>query len=139
MIEKPGLNEIPQTRTQILNLFAEQGIGVKNILSGIDSVTIVAEKMELLEGEEKIRAGLTERIQPTQITITHDVAIIAIVGRELFEGPGMAVKVLGALANRKINIRMIDHGSERINMLLGVDEADYVAAIQAIYQEFTRA
>ena len=64
--------------------------------------------------------------------------MIAVVGRELFAGPGVAVKVLSALASRKINNRMIDHGSEKINMLLGVDEADYISSIQAIYAEFTK-
>ena len=64
--------------------------------------------------------------------------MIAIVGRDLSTSPAIAVKVLGALANRKINIRLIDHGAARITMLLGVEGNDYVSAIQAIYNEFAR-
>ena len=64
--------------------------------------------------------------------------MIAIVGRELSTSPAIAVKVLGALANRKINIRLIDHATGKISMLLGVDGSDYVSAIQAIYTEFAR-
>ena len=67
---------------------------------------------------------LRERIQPVSVTFSHDIALIAIVGRELSTSPAIAVKVLGALANRKINIRLIDHATGKITMLLGVDSAD---------------
>ncbi|MCI8608365.1 MAG: homoserine O-succinyltransferase [Firmicutes bacterium] len=138
VIEKAGLSENAQMRTEILNIFSDHGVAIKNILSGIDSLTIIIEKAQLSTYQEQITEEIQLRISPNVINLTQDMAMIAIVGRELFTGPGVAVKVLGALAARKINIRMIDHGSERINMLIGVDEVDYVAAIQAIYEAFTR-
>lgn len=63
----------------------------------------------------------------------------ALVGKYVnLEYPAIVVKVLGALANRKINIKLIDHGSDKINMSIGVDGEDYASAVQAIYAEFTR-
>jgi aspartokinase len=77
-------------------------------------------------------------VKPSALSFDHDIAMIAIVGRELSTSPAIAVKVLGALSKRKINLRLIDHGAAKISMLLGVDGADYIAAIQAIYTEFAR-
>ena len=137
-IEKDHLNEQPQLRAELLDIFAYNGVTIKNILSGIDSLTVVIRDEFFKDIEEQLVAEIEEKIAPTSISITHDMAMIAIVGRELSTSPAIAVKVLGALANRNINIRLIDHGSEKISMMLGVDEADYVSSIEALYAEFTR-
>lgn len=65
--------------------------------------------------------------------------MIAVVGRELGTSPAIAVKVLSALAKRGINVKLIDHGAQKISLMAGVDGADYVAAVQAIYTEFAKA
>lgn len=137
-VEKPKLNEYPEQRDQILDIFTKRNISIKNILSGIDAVTLVVSDDEFKEFEEGIIADIREEIKPSDISVTSDLAIIAIVGRELSSSPAIAVKVLGALANRKINIKLIDHGSGKINMLIGVDGSDYIPAVQGIYTEFAR-
>lgn len=137
VVEKPGFSEEPELRAEILELFSDRDISIKNILSGIDSLTIVIRQADL-DGCDDDLIGRIEERSGASVTVTRDISMIAVVGRELFSGPGVAVKVLSALASRKINIRMIDHGSEKINMLLGVDEADYISSIQAIYAEFTK-
>ena len=137
-IEKVRLSELPELRAEILEIFAEKKIFIKNLLAGIDSLTIVAQEEQVRACEAELEEELRERIQPSSVSFNHDVAMIAIVGRELSTSPAIAVKVLGALANRKINIRLIDHATGKISMLLGVDGSDYVSAIQAIYTEFAR-
>ena len=138
VVEKPRLNELPQLRAELLDIFAYNGLAIKNILSGIDSLTVIVRDEYLKDIEEQLKEEIQEKIEPTSISISHDMAMIAIVGRELSTSPAIAVKVLGALANRKINIKLIDHGSEKISMMLGVDESDYLNSVQAIYTEFTR-
>lgn len=137
VVEKPGFSEEPELRAEILELFSDRDISIKNILSGIDSLTIVIRQADL-DGCDDDLIGRIEERSGASVTVTRDISMIAVVGRELFSGPGVAVKVLSALASRKINIRLIDHGYEKINMLLGVDEADYISSIQAIYAEFTK-
>ena len=136
--EKPGIGEDLQLRSDLLDIFAGRGIAVKNILSGMDSLNVIVHQSEVAETEEDILAEIREKLYPVETEIIRDLAIIAIVGRELGTSPAIAVKILGALANRKINIKMIDHGSDKINMMIGVTGTDYVSSIQAIYTEFTR-
>jgi len=137
-IEKDRLNEIPQLRAEILEIFAEYNITVKNMLSGIDSLTIVAPEEQVKACEAELEEELRERVQPASLSFDHDIAMIAIVGRELSSSPSIALKVLSALSKRKINIRLIDHGAAKISMLIGVDGVNYIPAIQAIYAEFAR-
>ncbi|MBR3756332.1 MAG: homoserine O-succinyltransferase, partial [Firmicutes bacterium] len=101
-IEKERLNEVPEVRAEILKIFEEYGITIKNLLTGIDSLTIVAPEAQVKPIEGELEEELRDRIQPSSISFNHDIAMIAIVGRELSTSPAIAVKVLGALANRKI-------------------------------------
>ncbi|MBO4437277.1 MAG: hypothetical protein J5791_10400 [Fibrobacter sp.] len=43
-----------------------------------------------------------------------------------------------ALADNKVNVRIIDQGSSQINIITGVDEADTEKAIKAIYGAFVK-
>ena len=49
---------------------------------------------------------------------------------------GTSARVFGALAAANVNIRMIDQGSSELNIIIGVENADYQKAIRAIYAEF---
>ena len=48
---------------------------------------------------------IREKVAPVEVEVIRNLAIIAVVGRDLGTSPAIAVKVLGALANRKINIK----------------------------------
>jgi aspartate kinase len=50
--------------------------------------------------------------------------------------PGIASKLFGALGKEKINVRMIDQGASEINIIVGVETADFERAVRAIYQAF---
>lgn len=46
------------------------------------------------------------------------------------------LQLLNAIANEKINIRMLDQGSSELNIIVGVNEVDFETALKAIYREF---
>lgn len=139
LVEKDRMNEQPQLRAEILDIFAERGIAVKNILSGIDSLNIIVHESDVKDCEAELQEEIWAKVPSGNITVTRDVAMIAVVGRELGTSPAIAVRVLSALAKRGINVKLIDHGAQTISLMAGVDGADYVAAVQAIYTEFAKA
>jgi aspartate kinase len=51
---------------------------------------------------------------------------------------GTAARVFNAISNAGVNIRMIDQGSCELNIIVGVDEDDFVTALNAIYHEFVK-
>ena len=65
-------------------------------------------------------------------------ALIATVGRGMISNVGTAAKIFVALAEEKINIRMIDQGSSEMNIIVGVETADFERAIRAIYHAFRK-
>lgn len=63
-------------------------------------------------------------------------ALIAVVGRGMKSASGTAGKLFTALANKGINIKMIDQGSSELNIIIGVENRDFETAIKAIYSTF---
>lgn len=139
LIEKSKMSEESQTRAEILDIFSERNISVKNILSGIDSLNIIVREAEVKNAIAELTEEIWAKVPSGNITVTENIALIAVIGREMGTSPAVAVKVLGALANRKVNVKLIDHGAQKINMMVGVDSADYETAIRAIYMEFAKA
>ena len=49
---------------------------------------------------------------------------------------GVAQKATAALAEAKVNIRMINQGSSEVSIMFGVDESDAEKGLVALYNEF---
>ena len=52
---------------------------------------------------------------------------------------GTAGRIFSALAHARINVKMIDQGSSELNIIIGVKNADFEAAVKAIYDIFITA
>ena len=49
---------------------------------------------------------------------------------------GTSARIFSALAHARINVRMIDQGSGEMNIIVGIENGDFEAAIRAIYNIF---
>jgi aspartate kinase len=49
---------------------------------------------------------------------------------------GTSARLFSALSGAKVNVRMIDQGSSEMNIIVGVENDDFNAAVNAIYKEF---
>ena len=83
-------------------------------------------------------AGICKAVNPDNIFVEENLALIAIVGRGMVKAKGTAARIFTALAEAGVNIRMIDQGSCELNIIVGVDANDYVVAVNAIYNEFVK-
>ena len=76
------------------------------------------------------------RVLPDTIDIESDLALIAVVGRGMKSTRGTAGRIFSALAHAHVNVKMIDQGSSELNIIIGVANSDFEAAIKAIYDIF---
>ena len=70
------------------------------------------------------------------IELEADLGLIAVVGRGMKSNRGTAGRIFSALAHANINVKMIDQGSSELNIIIGVKNEDFDAAIKAIYDIF---
>ena len=121
---------------KVLEVFENQGISLEHMPSGIDTMTVFVHQTEFVEHEQSVISGIHRAVHPDFIDLESDLALIAIVGRGMRGNRGTAGRIFAALAHARINVKMIDQGSSETNIIVGVKNADFENAIQAIYDIF---
>ena len=66
----------------------------------------------------------------------HHVSLIAVVGQGMAGQKGTAARIFTALAKADVNVMMFDQGSNEMNIIVAVDDEDFPAAVNAVYDEF---
>lgn len=138
-IEKDMMNSEVGFGRKVLSVFEENGISFEHIPSGIDTLSVLVHQSEFEEKEQKILGGIHRAVEPDHIELETDLALIAVVGRGMKSVRGTAGRIFAALAHAHVNVKMIDQGSSELNIIIGVSNHDYDAAIQAIYHIFVTA
>ena len=123
---------------KVLQAFEEYGISFEHIPSGIDTMTVFVHQDEFIDKEQSVVSAIHRLAKPDTIDIEADLALIAVVGRGMRAQKGTAAAVFNALAAVDINIKMIDQGSSEQNIIIGVANRDFEAAIRAIYETFVK-
>ena len=135
-IEKDMMNSEIGFGRKVLSVFEKNGVSFEHMPSGIDTMTIFVEQNSFEGKEQQIIAGIEREVTPDSIDLESDLALIAVVGRGMKATRGTAGRIFSALAHAKINVKMIDQGSSELNIIIGVSNCDFEAAIKAIYDVF---
>ena len=135
-IEKDMMNSEIGFGRRVLGVFEDHGISFEHMPSGIDTLTVLVHQSEFMENEQSVIAGLHRAVHPDTIDLEGDLALIAIVGRGMKGKKGTVGQLFSGLAHARINIKMIDQGSSELNIIIGVRNEDFEAAIRAIYEVF---
>ena len=137
-IEKDMMNAELGFGRRVLQAIEENGISFEHFPSGIDTMSVVVSTKELHNKRADVMSAIVKAVDPDNIFVEENLALIAVVGRGMVKAKGTAARVFNALANAGVNIRMIDQGSCELNIIVGVDSNDYMTALQAIYSEFVK-
>ncbi len=137
-VEKDMMNSELGFGRRVLQVIEEAGISFEHLPSGIDTLSVVLSSKELAGKRADIMAGICKAVNPDNIYVEENLALIAVVGRGMVKAKGTSARIFAALAAAGVNIRMIDQGSCEMNIIIGVDANDYVVALNAIYNEFMK-
>ena len=135
-IEKDLMNSEIGFGRKVLQVFEENQMSFEHVPSGIDTFTVLVDQQDFIRKEQRIVSALHRSVQPDSIDISADLALIAVVGRSMKSTRGTAGRIFSALAHARVNVRMIDQGSSELNIIIGVENQDFEAAIKAIYDIF---
>lgn len=138
-IEKAMMNSEIGFGRKVLGVFEDCGISFEHMPSGIDTMTIFVHQSEFEQHEQFVISNIHRAVQPDSIELESDLALIAVVGRGMKSTRGTAGRIFSALAHARINVKMIDQGSSELNIIIGVKNADFEAAVKAIYDIFITA
>ena len=135
-IDKDMMNSEVGFGRKVLSAFEENNISFEHMPSGIDTMTIFVHRDEFEEKEQDVIAGIHRAVEPDFLELESDLALIAVVGRGMRATRGTSGRIFAALAHANVNVKMIDQGSSELNIIIGVRNHDFDAAIKAIYDIF---
>lgn len=138
-IEKAMMNSEIGFGRKVLQAFEDYGISFEHVPSGIDTMTVFVHQDEFIDKEQKVVSAIHRLADPDSVDIEADLALIAVVGRGMKSTRGTAGRIFSALAHANVNVKMIDQGSSELNIIIGVANADFEAAIKAVYDIFVLA
>ncbi len=138
-IEKAMMNSEIGFGRKVLQAFEDNGISFEHVPSGIDTMTVFVHQDEFIDKEQKVVSAIHRLASPDSVDIEADLALIAVVGRGMKSTRGTAGRIFSALAHANVNVKMIDQGSSELNIIIGVANDDFEAAIRAIYNIFVIA
>jgi aspartate kinase len=136
-LEKNLMNAEVGFGRRLLSALERRGVSFEHMPTGIDTVSLVVESTYLKGKLDAVLDEIRAECRPDRIQVSENIALIATVGRGMLHTPGVAGQLFGALARAKVNVRMIDQGASGINIIIGVEEKDFEAAIRAIYTAFS--
>ena len=113
------------------------GIAPEHLPSSVDRISFLFVSKKLQGCLHEFISQLTSELEPDILTVTKDLAIIAVVGRRMAYHPGTSGMLFKALGDNGINIRMIEQGADELSIIVGVENIEFEHAIRVMYESFT--
>ncbi len=135
-IEKTMMSSEKGFLRKLISVMESNDISIEHMPSSIDSISLVIADSQLGSKLDKVIEEIRIYCRPDSIVGYTDMALVAVVGRGMIRTRGISAKVFTALANEGVNIRMITQGSSELNIIVGIENADFNRAISAIYKAF---
>ncbi|MBQ1371455.1 MAG: aspartate kinase [Oscillospiraceae bacterium] len=137
-ISKRGLSSEVGAIRKVFEIFEAHGLAVEYTPNGIDTFSLVVAGSKLEKVQHSIVAQLQEKLNPDELLVTKDLAIVAAVGRRMANRPEIPGKIFSALGREGINIRLISQGPREVNVILGVEGKDFATAVRVLYDSFVK-
>jgi len=141
MVRGRGMLGVPGIAARVFSTVAAERISVLMISqsSSEQSICFVIRQNEAERALQMLEQAFASEIAARnvdQIRVLEDAAILAIVGAQMRETPGIAARVFSALGRAGIHVFSIAQGSSEHNLSLVVAGHQADDAVRAIHQEF---
>jgi aspartokinase/homoserine dehydrogenase 1 len=140
-LEGDGMVGVPGIAMRLFGALAREGVSVILIsqASSEHSICFAVGPAE----EERARLAVNEEFSlerqvglVDELVSEADLAVIAVVGEDMRETPGIAGRLFGILGAHGINVRAIAQGSSELNISLVVAGGDETRALRAIHAAY---
>ena len=140
-VEGTGMIGVPGVANRLFGALREVGVSVVMISQASSEHSIcfaIPEAQAALARKTVERAFFAElhHNQIQMVDVTENCSILAAVGDNMVDHPGVAGKFFSALGKARVNIRAIAQGSSERNISTVIDRADSRKALRAVHAAF---
>ena len=137
IIDKYCMNREVGFTHKLLDILQEEHVAYEHIPSGIDSISVVIRADKFTKStENRVVARIKRELSPDSVLVTHNYAILMVVGEGMAFSAGMLAKATAALAEHGINISMVNQGASEFSFMIGIKSEDRVKAVRALYSTY---
>ena len=137
-LSKRGMGNQVGVLRKVLSVLERHDISVDYVPNGIDNVSVVMPTEAISSNLYTILGEIQQDVEPDTLDVHDKIAVVAAVGRRMAFRPGVSGRIFAALGEAGINIRMINQGPDELNIIFGVDNRDFKAAIRVLYNSFVK-
>jgi len=133
-----GMIGSPGAAAKVFTALGSSSVNVMMISQGSSEATIscVVARKDVDNAVRALQLALLGQGLADKVVAEKDACIIAVVGSGMKGTPGVAARIFGAVAHRKINVRIVAQGSSEYNVSFVVSEHQGPEAVKAIHDEF---
>ena len=117
---------------KVFATFEEYQISVDAITTSEISIAVTIDESEFPQAEVG-DAFINELETHGRVKLEHDMALVAIVGNDLYSTPGIGARIFNALTD--INVRMITQGASNHNFCLIIADQDSERAVRQLHEQ----
>ncbi len=130
----PGVGIKPGIMALVASALGDARINIKSIITSQTAINIFLLLDDLEKGRNIVRGLRLKAVE--RISGSKGVSLIAAVGEGMFKKPGVGARILGAVSDSGINVRIMSAGASDVAIYLIISRRDRSAAVKAIHREF---
>ena len=134
-IRKYGMNKDYDFNAKLFGVFAGHHISCPYSLSGIHQMSVIIKAPIFDIRRTQILGELQKELEPDEIAVEKGLSLIAIIGDGMGTVKGIFSRIFEALTAGGVKAKMIEQGADQQNIIVGVSDRDYDAAVKALYAE----
>lgn len=115
-----------------LDIFKKYEVSIEHVPSGIDSFSVVVPYSDVEKCQYEIVTEIKKE-QNADVSFEKDLALVAVVGRNMAKRAGICGKIFQALGEGNVNVRLLAQGPAELNIIIGVAADDYEKTIALLY------
>ena len=133
-----GMIGSPGAAAKVFMALGSSNVNVMMISQGSSEATIscVVARKDVDNAVRALQLALLGQGLVDNVVAERDACIIAVVGSGMKGTPGVAARIFGAVARKKINVRIVAQGSSEYNVSFVVSEREGPEAVRVIHDEF---
>jgi aspartate kinase len=133
-----GMIGSPGAAAKVFMALGSNNVNVMMISQGSSEATIscVVARKDVDNAVRALQLSLLGQGLVDKVVAEKDTCIIAVVGSGMKGTPGVAARIFGAVARKRINVRVVAQGSSEYNVSFVVSEHEGPEAVRVIHNEF---
>lgn len=108
---------------------------IEHVPTSIDSFTIILERKGVYDKIYEILEQIMGVDGVNDVIFDDDIALVAVVGRNMVTKPGISGRIFGIVGTAGINIKMITQGAKELTIIMAVSNKDLGKTIVEIYNK----